>query len=176
MKQNYKCIVEDYMIKNLNKKSNELAIQILHIEDTLTIGAATPFIGSFAALLKIGLGLLQTLCAASVELATIVPAVRGNQSAQTLCHLGCCHMKNGLGNICAGFFEGIPFLGSVLAMRVPCIEQGVMGNQAYKWVKYSSIVVLEPINMYEPSTRIIFEELEQVEEVSNAVVAIEVYG
>lgn len=81
-------------------------------ENSLTEVASCPIIGTPAGLVKIGMGLVQTVAALA---ASILFLFYGLSSKNwILFDYSCSHIRHGIGNIAAGTIESIPILGTIL--------------------------------------------------------------
>ncbi len=117
------------------------------IENGLSCGAIVPIIGSVPALVKIGFGTTQAVTAMTVGVFAIISISRGNDVAKLIGKRAWSHVKHGLGNVAAGLFEGIPFVGTIIVLmriiRIKLLENVstedpiFINEQAGKLMPYS---------------------------------------
>jgi hypothetical protein len=86
--------------------------RINNIENYLSEIAAYPVAGIFAGTAKMIMGVVQLITAIACGILTFIPAA-ASRDWSPLCH-SWNHIKHGLGNITAGFFEAIPLVGTAI--------------------------------------------------------------
>lgn len=112
-----------------------------NFERTLSTWAATPVIGTIPAAIKVAFGTVQAIVALACAVFEFVPAaVSGNWDFEDYYWS---HVEHGIGNMVAGAFEAIPFVGLAIycykELSRPKHAVDVLTGQEDKWMPYTSL-------------------------------------
>lgn len=88
-----------------------LELKLHKVENTLSCITLIPVLGVVGGAAKVGLGLIQTVSALAITVIAGVTTLFGSETGKACCFRASKHILHGLGNICAGVIESIPFVG-----------------------------------------------------------------
>lgn len=115
-------------------------------ENKLSYIGGFPVIGTVAGVVKISMGLIQTIGGLSAGIFLSISAACQKNKDWTLALYAWTHVKHGLGNIIAGTLEAIPFVGLIMNVirvhRSNSISKQVVyirTNQDHKFMPYLSL-------------------------------------
>lgn len=110
------------------------------------MGAVVPGLGIVPATLKIVLGVIQTIAALAVTIFCALAACCSKAYVE-LHNRGVSHLQHGLGNICAGTFEAIPLVGSIICFfrfsNPPPFEYRLDTGQEDRFMRYKCLVEMD---------------------------------
>lgn len=125
------------------------------IENALSNAAKYPVIGIFPGAAKVAVGALQFITALVCSILSLIPTCGSKNPTvryvRAFLRHARSHVKHGLGNIAAGAFEAIPFVGSAMyASREMARAKSDSGLRVEtgcedKWMPYKTLIYVEII-------------------------------
>ncbi len=106
------CSVEKVEIDCLHNIEN---YSLPRFENQLNKAMIVPIGGLLPAIVKIGLGIMQTIISIAVTIFAAIPALC-NGTARTLLKYSIAHIAHGLANIAGGIILGMPCLGTIILL------------------------------------------------------------